>query len=88
MFHSKNMEIKRIYIFALAAHGQGLSGSDRIFIEFARRWSRHTNVNIWVWKEGFKLCKRQHLSVSNINYFVSSMKPWGNFGFLIKKSIH
>ena len=83
MFHSKNMEIKRIYIFALAAHGQGLSGSDRIFIEFARRWSRHTNVNIWVWKEGFKLCKRQHLSVSNINYFVSSMKPWRNFGFFI-----
>jgi len=83
MFHSKNMEIKRIYIFALAAHGQGLSGGDRIFIEFARRWSKFCKINLWVWKEGYELCKRQHLSVSSINYFVSSMKPWGNFGFLI-----
>lgn len=77
------MERGKIYIFALAAHGQGLSGSDRIFIEFARRWSKNSEVSIYVWEEGYQLCKRQHLSISTINYFVSSMKPWRNFGFLI-----
>lgn len=77
------MGIKKIYIFALAAHGEGISGSDRIFIEFARRWSRNSKVSIYVWEEGYQLCKRQHLSVSSINYFVSSMKPWRSFGFLI-----
>lgn len=73
----------KIYIFALAAHGQGISGSDRIFIEFARRWSKTCKVSIYVWEEGYQLCRRQYLSISTINYFVSSMKPWRNFGFLI-----
>jgi len=77
------MEIKKIYIFALAAHGQGLSGGDRIFIEFARRWSKHSKVGIWVCQEGYELCRRQHLIAQNINYFVSGMKSLRNFGFLI-----
>lgn len=77
------MEIRKIYIFALAATGLGLSGSDRIFIEFARRWSKNCEVSIYVWEEGYQLCKRQNLNVSSINYQVSSMKPWRNFGFFI-----
>lgn len=77
------MGIKKIYIFALAAHGQGISGSDRIFIEFARRWSGNSKVLIYVWEEGYQLCKRQHLSASSINYVISNMGPWRNFGFLI-----
>ncbi|TSC87776.1 MAG: Glycosyl transferase family protein [Microgenomates group bacterium Gr01-1014_7] len=77
------MGIKKIHIFALAAYGQGLSGSDRIFIEFARRWNKRAKVSIWVSQEGYELCKRQQLSLSGVNYLVSSMKPWRNFGFLI-----
>lgn len=72
----------KIYIFALAAHGQGISGSDRIFIELSRRWVKNNKVSIYVWEEGYQLCRRQHLSVS-INYIISSMKPWRDFGFLI-----
>ncbi len=77
------MEIKRIYIFAMAAHGGGLSGSDRIFIEFARRWSRHITVNIWVWQEGYRMCLRHKLQMPNIKYQILNMEPWKRFGFVI-----
>lgn len=82
---------KKIYIFALAAAGQGISGSDRIFIEFARRWSKHSKVLIYVWEEGYRMCQRHHLDRSSlpraksrgISYLVSSMNPWKNFNFAI-----
>ncbi|MDP3973610.1 MAG: glycosyltransferase [Candidatus Daviesbacteria bacterium] len=84
----------RIYIIALAAHGQGISGSDRIFIEFAKVWSRRNSVTIYVWEEGFKMCQRQHLEISNISkasllqkqnvkYQISNMGIWRKFGFVI-----
>lgn len=72
-----------IYIFALGALGEGISGGDRIFIEFARRWSKHTPISIHLWTEGYEMCKRQNLDGKNISYKVSSMKPWKNFGFFI-----
>lgn len=48
---------------ANAALGQGLSGSDRIFIELARRWqnSGHS-VSIAVWEEGYAMCQREQLT--------------------------
>ena len=55
------MGTEDVHIFALAAHGQGLSGSDRIFIEFARRWSKQLPVTIYVSLEGYRMCHRQHL---------------------------
>ncbi len=72
-----------IYIFALAAHGEGISGGDRIFIEFARHWSGDYPVTIYVWEEGFKMCQRQKLNVSGIKYYVSSMYPWRHLGFFV-----
>lgn len=72
-----------IHIFALAAHGVGLSGSDRIFIEFARRWSRDNQINIYLWTEGREMCRTQHLNNKNIKFNVSLMNPWKNLGFLI-----
>lgn len=54
--------MRKVYIFALAAHGAGISGSDRIFIEFARRWSRKIATKIFVSEEGRKMCSRQNLS--------------------------
>ncbi len=74
---------KKIHIFALAATGLGISGGDRIFIEFARKWSKECQVIIYVWEEGFKMCQRQNLNEPNIAYKISSMQPWKNFGFLI-----
>lgn len=74
---------KNIYIFALAASGLGISGSDRIFIEFARRWSLNFRVKIFVWEEGLKMCKRQKLAAQNILYQVSDMKDWKEWGFII-----
>src|SRR3989344_5586659 len=61
-------DIKQIRIFALAAYGKGLSGGDRIFIEFARRWSKNFPVEIYVWKEGAKMLERQHLGIFNSQF--------------------
>ena len=52
---------KTFHIFANAALGKGLSGSDRIFIEFAKRLKRNHKVIIHVWKEGFEMCQREGL---------------------------
>ncbi len=69
--------------FALGALGAGLSGSDRIFIEFARRWSKESSINIHLWKEGYEMCQRQDLNSRNIHYRISNMKPWSNLGFTV-----
>lgn len=74
---------KKIYIFALGATGSGISGSDRIFIEFARRWAKPFLINLYVWKEGYQMCQRQGLKISNLKYQISNIKPWDSFGFLI-----
>lgn len=74
---------KNIHIFALAAAGLGISGGDRIFIEFARRWSKTSQVEIYVWEEGYQMCQRQGLIVSSIKYRVLMMNPWKYFGFII-----
>lgn len=72
-----------ILIFALAALGEGISGGDRIFIEFARRWSKDIPVEIFVWQQGFEMCQRQHLNSSSIKYHVSNMELWQKIGFII-----
>ena len=86
------MADQKIYIFALAAQGEGISGSDRIFTEFARNWSKGNKVEIFVSGDGYKMCLRQGLSKSNIKYKrslrsddlqISNMRKWGNFGFVV-----
>jgi glycosyltransferase involved in cell wall biosynthesis len=71
------------HFWAMAALGKGISGSDRIFIEFARRWSGRYPVTIYVWQEGYQMCQRQHLKTSKIKYQISKMEPWKNFGFVV-----
>lgn len=53
----------QFFFVANAALGQGLSGSDRIFIELARRWhnSGHS-VSIAVWEQGYAMCQREQLT--------------------------
>lgn len=46
-----------------------ISGSDRIFIECARRWAAQGNmINIFTTEEGLKVCRGQKLE--NINYLL------------------
>lgn len=66
---------KQIYIFALGAVGQGISGSDRIFIEFARRWSRKIPTSIYVSQEGREMCRRQKLE-SPVRFEVQGQKSY------------
>ena len=46
------MDIKELHIFALASHGNGISGGDRIWIELTRRWSKKFPITVHTWKEG------------------------------------
>lgn len=73
----------KIYIFALAAHGEGISGGDRIFIEFAREWSKKYPVTICLWNEGYQMCLRHKLQMSNVKFQISNMEPWRRFGFIV-----
>lgn len=71
-----------IHIIANAALGPVLSGSDRIFIECARRWARKGNdIFIYVWEEGYEMCKRNELK--NVNYIIWSALRWKKLGFPI-----
>jgi glycosyltransferase involved in cell wall biosynthesis len=75
---SKNKKLS-FHIIANAALGPGLSGGDRIFIELARRWSRDHKVTIYVWEEGYDMCKRNGLE--NVNYVIWSASKYKKLGF-------
>lgn len=67
--------MKKIYVWAVAAHGEGISGSDRIFIELTRRWSVSTQITLFLWKEGIEMISRQGLRSKQVNnIFVSEVK--------------
>lgn len=72
------------HFFALAALGDGVSGGDRIFIEFARNWaSSGHHINIYVWKEGLNITKNFNLRHKNIQFHIVDMGIWPQFGFLV-----
>ncbi len=50
-----------IYIFALGATGEGISGGDRIFIEFTRRWSEKIKLEIYTSQSGKRMCEVSNL---------------------------
>lgn len=72
----------KIHIIALAALGGGISGGDRIFIEFARRWSRGIQVNVYVWEEGLEMCKREKLEGKFLKINLSRVKSLSKLGFI------
>lgn len=55
------------YFFALAPTGRGISGSDRIFIELSREWSKKIPVKIFTTQEGIDMIYRQKLSGEYLN---------------------
>lgn len=72
------------HIFANAALGEGLSGSDRIFIEFSKRLSKKFNIFIHVWEEGYKMCLSQNLNENkNVNFSIINVYFWCRLGFFI-----
>lgn len=56
------MKTHNFLFFALAATGSGISGGDRIFIEFARRWGKQSGIELYLTPEGAEMCRRQNLS--------------------------
>lgn len=57
--------MNQIIFWSLASHGTGLSGGDRIFIEFAKRWSKLHKTRIVTWDEGIAMMMRNDLDESN-----------------------
>lgn len=80
------MEIKKdlkFLIIAMTAHGKGISGCDRIAIEFSKRWSKLYPVTIYLWEEGYEMYKRQNLSAKAVEFKIINMRPWKYLGFVI-----
>ncbi len=59
--NSYRQEKQRFCFFCLAPTGEGISGSDRIFIELARQWSKSIPVTIYTTQEGINMCEKQEL---------------------------
>ncbi len=75
---------KTFHIFGNAALGEGLSGGDRIFIEFAKRLSKDNQIIIHVWKEGYMICKKQGLiEGKNLKFDILPVEFWCKLGFII-----
>lgn len=73
---------RSFHIIALAAMGGGLSGGDRIFIEFARHWSQKVPVNLYLWEEGLAMCKREKLSGNNLRIHLVKVGKVSKLGFI------
>lgn len=84
---------KHIKIFALAAQGVGISGSDRIFIELARRWQKKATIEIITWNEGHSMISKQDLEsrkslkITSLNIILEKYTLINYFTRIIK-SIH
>ncbi len=72
--------MKNFIFWALTSHGPGISGGDRIYIEFARRWSKKYPLEIVTWKEGIDMMQRNGLSASQKITISRLSVP--NLGFL------
>ncbi len=78
------MGIKQFYFFALSSHGKGVSGGDRIFIEFAKRWRDKTQITLFLWEEGIRMCQRLGLKEGNgIKFTKVKIAPFHKLGFVI-----
>ena len=77
---SSSKDKPHFLFFAYAAVGSGISGSDRIFIELAKRWNKTNDVHIYVTEEGLAMTKKQELSDKHIH--VTKMNQWYAFSLL------
>ncbi len=70
-------------IIAMTAQGEGISGCDRISVELSKRWSKQYPLTVYLWEEGYKMYKRQHLSDKEVEFKIIDMNPWKKMGFFI-----
>jgi len=80
MEKSKNLAF---IIMAMTAQGEGISGCDRIAIEFCKRWSKKYPVTIVLWQEGLAMYQRHKVQGSNIRFMTVNIKPWKKLGFFV-----
>lgn len=71
------------HIISLSSLGKGLSGGDRIYIEFARRWSKENLVHLYVWEEGLKMVNVQNLSGKFLKINLVKVGDISRLGFII-----
>ncbi len=74
------MSRRKFAFFALAAAGDGISGGDRIFIEFARRWSKVCDVEIYTSNSGLRMCQVLNLPTQ----VTIHSKTFGSFEYFKK----
>lgn len=66
---------------AVVGH-KGLSGGDNIFINFAKQLKKRAiKVNIFTWKHGYLMCKRNGLTKKDVNFFLSSAGKFEKWPF-------
>jgi len=79
------METKKVSfnIIANAVLGyEGLSGGDNIFINFAKQLvKRGIKVNVFTWKHGYLMCKKNGLTENEVNFFLSGAGKFENLPF-------
>ena len=76
--------MSKFIFWALASHGPGISGGDRIYIEFTKRWSTKYPVRIVSWQEGADMMSRNGLSHrKNISFDLVYIPNWPRSNFFI-----
>lgn len=69
----------KFLFWAMASHGTGISGGDRIYIEFARRWGKSYPITVVTWEEGIAMMARNNLQPGpNLSFMPLSIPP-GSF---------
>ncbi len=69
-------------IISYSTIGSGMSGGDRIWIEFARKWAQAgEKVNVYVYEDGYNMCKQNNLS--NVNYEVLKVRSFLKKSFFL-----
>jgi len=69
------------HIISMSTYGIGLSGGDRIFIELSKVLARKNSVRIYVWEEGWGICRREGVKSSTLVLW--SAEFWSKSGFFI-----
>lgn len=72
----------RFNIISYSTIGSGMSGGDRIWIEFARQWLQSGNeVKVYVYEDGYDICRQNQLT--GVSYDVLSVNPFFKKSFFL-----
>lgn len=63
---------------------QGLSGGDDIFINFSKQLiKKGVEVNIFTWKHGYLMCRKNDLDEKKVNFFLSAAGRYEKWPFFL-----